>query len=165
MEKNRCMEEFSYAYIHAVASVAGCSVDRVGVDIYSVDVKINRSGGTGRFPVQQINAQLKCTGQQKLIFDTEIKFPLPIKNYNDLRCENAIDTILIVVIVPQDIEYWLVQDESCLSLCKCGYWVSLRNSPETTNTGSITVTIPRCQPFSVQELTRLMDLVSNGEPI
>ncbi|MBP2144901.1 hypothetical protein J2129_000355 [Methanofollis sp. W23] len=166
MQYEMRMEEFSYAYIHAVASVAGCGVDRPRVDHDSVDITIKRKGGNGKYRSPQIDAQIKCTGQQDLVDDNHIKFPLKIKNYNDLRDEfRSVPTILIVVFVPRNINHWLTQDEECLALSHCGYWVSLAGEPETNNTASKMVYVPRSQVFSVEELDAMMNRASNGEKI
>lgn len=38
----------------------------------------------------------------------------------------------------------------------CGYWVSLKGQPETDNTTSKTIHIPRQQVFSVDALREIM---------
>lgn len=160
------MEEFSHAYIHAVASVVGCDVARANVDHDSVDITIKKRGGEGKYKSPQIDAQVKCTSQQDIINERHISFPLKIKNYNDLREEfRCTPVILIVVLVPEEIDYWLTQDEERLALAHCGYWMSLRGYPETANTASKTVYVPRSQIFSVDELDAMMRRVSDGEDI
>ena len=160
------MAEFSCAYVHAVASVAGCEVVRTNVDHDSVDVMIRKKGGIGKYKSPQIDAQLKCTSQKALINNKHINYPLNIKNYNDLRDEfRCIPTILIVVFIPERCEHWLTQDEDCLALSHCGYWLSLAGEPETNNCTSRNVFVPRNQVFSVEQLEAMMIRVSNGESI
>lgn len=160
------MAEFSCAYVHAVASVAGCEVVRTIVDHDSVDLMIRKKGGDGKYKSPQIDAQLKCTSQKDLIDDKHIKFPLKIKNYNDLRDEfRCAPTILIVVFIPESCEHWIIQDEGCLSLSHCGYWLSLAGEPEVKNSVSKNVFVPRKQVFSVEQLEAMMTRVSNGESI
>jgi len=166
MQHEMRMAEFSYAYIHAVASVVGCDVTRTNVDHDSIDIMIKKRGGEGKYKSPQIDAQVKCTSQHGNINEQCINFPLKIKNYNDLREElRCTPAILIIVFVPEEIDYWLTQDEECLALAHCGYWVSLSGEPETANTTSKTVYVPRSQVFSVEELDAMMNRVSNGELI
>jgi len=166
MQYEMQMAEFSYAYVHAVASVVGCDIARKPVDDDSIDLIIKRTGGNGKYKSPQIDAQVKCTDQQHLINEKHINFPLKLKNYNDLREEfRSVPIILIVVCVPENIESWLTQDEEYLALSHCGYWMSLSGESETDNTTSKTVHVPRSQVFSIEELDAMMDRVSNGERI
>lgn len=71
--------------------------------------------------------------------------PLKLKNYNDLRGDHYVPRVLIVVLVPTVPEDWLIQNHESLALRHCVYWLSLQQSPETTNTAKVTVAIPRSQ--------------------
>jgi hypothetical protein len=64
--------------------------------------------------------------------------------------------ILVVVRVPEKLDDWLLQSEQELSLRHCGYWMSLRGMPDSTNETSVTVHVPRSQVFSVTALRDLM---------
>jgi len=49
-------------------------------------------------------------------------------------------------------------------LRKCAaYWMSLRGAPETTNTSSIRVDVPRANLLTTESLTRLLQVISEGE--
>ena len=87
----------SLSYIHAVAARAGFELMEPRIDIDSVDGLLKST--TGRRP--QIDFQAKATSQPLLHAQTLI-FPLPIKNYNDLRAETINPRILIVVALPMD---------------------------------------------------------------
>lgn len=129
-------EEFSYAYISAVASTAGYSFQIAPrpLDMVGVDVTITGLVFPGSRRRTRLDLQLKCTSQD--ILDNEnIKFPLEIKNYNELINSNPNDDplLLVVVLVPEKVEDWLRQSETELCLRRCAYWVSLRGQPESTN--------------------------------
>lgn len=168
MDKNSQKEEFSYAYIQAVASVAGYSVQikpRL-MDNAGIDLTIEVPNQIGFMLSPKFDAQVKCTSSTKIIDHDLIKFPLPVKNYNRLIHPKVLaPQILIVVLVPENIEQWLQISETETIMKKCGYWVSLKGQPETTNTSNITVTIPRENVFSPSSLKLIMDKISRGEDL
>ncbi|MEM9927463.1 MAG: DUF4365 domain-containing protein [Cyanobacteria bacterium P01_D01_bin.50] len=44
-------------------------------------------------------------------------------------------------------------------LRRCGYWLSLKGQPETQNTESITVYLPRQQLFTVSAIKNIMEQI------
>lgn len=109
--------------------------------------------------------QLKCT-EAMSNRNGYFSFPLPIKNYNDLRGDDLhVPRILVVVFVPDTLESWLEQSEEQLLMKHCAYWVSLRDAPGTTNKTSVTVHLPRVQQFTVESLRSMMRIIGNrGSP-
>jgi hypothetical protein len=155
-------EQFSIAYLHAVASVAGYRTSRPNVDDDSVDWSIKARGLHGRLRSPQVDLQLKCTERMESR-NGYFSFPLPIKNYNDLRGTDVhVPRILVVVFVPDALDLWLEQSEEQLMMKHCAYWASLRDAPETTNTTSVTVQVPRAQQFTVDDLKSMMLRIGEG---
>jgi len=155
-------EQFSRAYVQAVAACAGFSWSVPSVDDDSEDMILGRTGGTGTIRSPKLSLQLKCTSA---LTPTEDPFPfdIKIKNYDDLRDETVpIPRILVVVIVPDDVGDWLAHSEAEMVLRRCGYWVSLRALPTTPNTANITVEIPRTQTLTVQSLKEMMERIGSG---
>lgn len=162
MDINQQKEQFSLAYIKAVSSVAGFSLHKPSVDDDSVDIVFAQTGGNGTIRSPRIDAQLKCTSRD-VIRENWIKFTLSLKNYNDLRPENVlVPRILVVVIVPSEIDNWLEQSPEKLSMHHCGYWTSLRGLPETENETSVNINIPLDQVFSVNAIQTIMNRVEEG---
>lgn len=165
MDINLQKEEFSYAYIRAVATVAGCvcertttPLDRLGVDLIITGLK---EPPLENFPI--LYAQVKCTSR-KVTSDRSVRYPLSVKNYNELRGVNRYPPmILIVVVVPEKVEDWLQQTEESLCLQRCGYWLSLTGEEPTHNKENITISIPRNKSFSPTSLELMMQRVLNGE--
>lgn len=156
MEPNQQKEQFSIAYVRAVASVAGFSVTEKEVDDDSIDLIIASRGKKGSIRSPRLELQLKCTSAE-IPKDNHFSYELKRKNYDDLRGNDfVVPRILVVVIVPSDVSYWLYQTEEELSLRRCGYWLSLKEHPETQNTTSVTVNIPKENVFSVDQLNQLM---------
>ncbi len=165
MEINLQKEEFSYAYVRAVATVAGCvcerataPLDRLGIDLILTGLK---SPPQENFPILYV--QVKCTSRE-VINDDVVRFPLSVKNYNELRVINRYPPIiLIVVVVPEKVEEWLQQSEASLCLQRCGYWLSLAGTDVTKNQDNITVSIPRKNLFTPQVLEGIMEKILQGD--
>ena len=68
-----------------------------------------------------------------------------------------------MVTVPEDLNDWLNHSEQELAIRKCGYWLSLRGEPATTNTTSVTVRMPRSNQFTVAELQGIMQRIGIGQ--
>ena len=165
MEINLQKEEFSYAYVRAVATVAGCvcerttaPLDRLGIDLILTGLK---SPQLENFPI--LYAQVKCTSRD-IVNDDLVRFPLSVKNYNELRRINRYPPIiLIVVVVPEKVEDWLQQSEASLCLQYSGYWLSLAGAVATENKDNITVSIPRKNVFTANSLELIMQQILTGE--
>ena len=157
---NTKKERFSLAYIHAVAARAGYVLFEPKIDVDSVDGVLMST--TGKRP--KIDFQAKATSQSILQREALI-FPLPLKNFNDLRAETINPRVLIVVVLPDDEAEWLLQDEDQMILRHCGYWVSLRGAIETTNATSVSVRLPRSQIFEPTQLQGMMLRAATGPEI
>lgn len=154
MDINAQKEQFSIAYIHAICSVAGYSCSKPTVDDHSIDLDIKASNR----PFHQIGVQIKATANEKYIKDDFIHFPLPIKNYNDLRGDDvAVPRYLICLTLPNDNpENWIKHSQEELLLMKCAYWVSLRDYKVVDNRESVTVRIPLKNTFTPEALKTLI---------
>jgi hypothetical protein len=156
-------EQFSFAYVRAVAAAAQVVVNEQSVDDDSVDLSFQQKGGGGQVRSPRVDAQLKCT-EIANIHQNHIAFPLKLKNYDELRpTDLLVPRILIVVTVPDDLATWLNHSEAELAVRKCGYWHSLRGLPATTNTTNVTVHLPRTNQFTVAELQKIMQIIRNGQ--
>ncbi len=156
------MQQFSEAYIAATAAAAGCSASKPPVDDDSIDLILKRKtiGTIRRSP--QLDIQVKATGSD-CVRGNEIVFPLPKKNYDDLRDPSlAVPRILVVVRMPPNIEDWIGHTETELSLLRCGYWISLNGLPDTSNTTSVTIRISRTAVFNVTQLDNLFTRLASG---
>ena len=159
MDENQQKELFGFAYVRAVASVAGYGVHRPEPDDDSVDLVVSARGPQGSYRSPRLDVQVKCTAQDCVAEDA-VHYPLKLKNYEELRGEGfLVPRVLVVVTVPVAVQDWLSQSEQEMILRHCGYWLSLRDAPETDNDSSVTVRIPRANVFSVENLRRLMETV------
>ena len=163
MDENEQKQQFSFAYIRAVAAAAGFAVSRPEVDDDSIDLQITARGDSGTISSPKIELQVKCTSQN-VVKDQHIAYSLNLKNYNELRMTTPqIPRILVVIVVPADVDDWLAQSEEALMMHHCGYWVSLCGRETTTNQYTVTVHLPRNQLFSSTQLRGIMTRVAECE--
>jgi hypothetical protein len=162
MDPNAQKEQFSCAYVQAVAAVAGYAWSKPSVDDDSIDFTLSSRGGRGTVRSPKLDLQVKCHAQAPPSEPT-FSFPLKIKNYDDLRDASVmVPRLLVVVVVPHDLTDWLSQSDSELTLRHCGYWISLRGRPETTNRTTVTIPIERSNQFTADGLSTIMQRVASG---
>ncbi|WP_442781372.1 DUF4365 domain-containing protein [Acinetobacter sp. SH20PTE14] len=109
-----------------------------------------------------MDVQLKCTASDQGN-EEFLKFPLPLKNYNDLRDTNIVNPrYLFVLIVPDNCNDWLIHQNNQTILQHCCYYYSLYDQPIVNNTTSVTVSIPRSQKLNTKSMIELLEYASNG---
>jgi ribonuclease HIII len=162
MDENLKKEEFSYGYIRILASVCGYIVNPgqraedniLGIDLHIIDSQNLEDGQAAR-----IYAQVKCT-TPKNFHEVEscFKYDLKVRNYNQLIKRSIDLNILIIVLVPENLENWItIYEDKQESLIKgCAYWLSLNGMEETKNTREIRIEIPKNNLLSPVALQKLM---------
>ncbi|CAD6562577.1 DUF4365 domain-containing protein [Paraburkholderia sabiae] len=157
-------EQFNVAYVHAIASQAGLNTGNMRVDDQSIDLDVDGKIPTAtknRFP--KISLQLKATSQ-KMVKNGVIKFPLPRKNYDDLKNDRLIvPRYLIVLLVPDDTDDWIQHHAQHMSLHNTCYWASIKNDPSVKGRSKVTVDIPLTQRLNTVSLLHLVTLASEGK--
>ena len=149
-------EQFSFAYVRAVAAVSRIAVSEPTVDDDSVDLLFQQRDGGGVVLSPRLEAQVKCT-DAAVVTATHVAYPLKMKNYDDLRATNLlVPRLLIVVVVPDQLNDWVNHSEKELAIRKCGYWLSLFGEPAVQNVSTRTVHVPRSNQFTVVHLSEMM---------
>jgi hypothetical protein len=163
MDLSQRKEQYSHAYVRAVASVAGFSVSIPEVDDDSIDLQLSGRSIEGLPLRPRLDIQLKCTSDD-VIRDHQVVYPLKRKNYDELRItEFLVPRLLVVVHVPESEEAWLRHSEDELAMRRCGYWLSLFGMAETTNTSTVSIYLPRTNVFDVAGLRGLMGRAARRE--
>jgi hypothetical protein len=140
-------EQFSIAYVSAVAAAAKINIYRLDVDEDSIDIGFNIKSVAGSPISPKIDAQIKCVSLLNLVGEV-YRYPLKLKNYEELIGDHYVPRILIVVEAPAHVNAWLDQNHDRLMLHRCGYWASLQSCQPVENNSSVTVSLPRVQVFS-----------------
>jgi hypothetical protein len=159
-------EEFSYAFVDAIVAAAGYSVHskKPGMDNAGIDIGVEVPGQLGRVLSPKFDAQVKCTSDDSYIKETQINYPLKVKNYKRLiHLEPSVPQLLILVFVPKDPCDWLRATKDEMVIRKSAYWISLKGRPDTKNTGNITVHIPRENLLTPDSLKEIMKRIAGKE--
>jgi hypothetical protein len=167
MTENEQKQQFSIAYVHAVAARAGYSCQATIVDDDSVDVTLAASGLVHKQAVlrsPRLEVQLKATARD-VLRQEHLAFPLPLKNYNDLRQHTLVPRLLVVLHLPASPDEWLEQTEEQMVSRRCTYWLSLLNQPEVANERVVTVHLPRTNRLTVDNLRALMERAARRQPL
>jgi hypothetical protein len=164
MDINQKKEQFSKAYVDALAAQIGLSTSEPSVDDDSIDLTITGKNFQGRFRNPKIDVQLKCTASNN--GSDLLKFPLKMKNYNDLRGGGlSCPRYLFVLVVPETPELWLLHGEDHSQFFHVCYWYSLMELPDVTNTSAVVLNIPKSQRLTSESIYELMQMASNWSPV
>lgn len=157
------MQEMSFAYVKAVAAAADCAVDEVRVDRDSVDLGLRWKANAGVFRSPRLEVQAKST-HQRCIYGDHVRYALKKKNYEELADTGlTVPKILVVFVMPRNIEDWVSHSEDELALRRCAYWMSLYGYPPIGERRSRIVHVPRNQVFDVPGLHGIWRRLSVGE--
>lgn len=163
MDPDKQKEQFNIAYMYALGAHAGLNPGSLIVDDDSIDMLFQGKGYQAKVRNPQIQLQLKCTSSAN-VSNGMLRYPLKKKNYDDLRGDDVVvPRYLAVLVVPKNTDDWLIHNDEFMSLYKTCYWYSLRSLPESTNTTSVTVSIPIEQRLTTESLLELMAAASQGE--
>lgn len=162
MDLDQQKEQFSHAYVQAIAAVAGFAWSKPNVDNDSIDLCLSQKGGNGIIRSPRLDLQLKCAARA-IPTEEEFGFSVKLKNHNDLRpTDLMVPRILVVVFVPDHPNEWLNWSEVELVLRRSAYWLNLYGLPDSTNQTGQTVQMKRQQTFTVESLRGIMERIGNG---
>jgi Domain of unknown function (DUF4365) len=155
-------EALSRAYIQAVASKLGMSCSIANFD-YGIDLTVNHITRIDEYYSEsgfKLDIQAKSSVNTTIDNDT-VSYALNVRAYENLRIDidGMTPRILVLLLLPEQETEWLEQDEERLILRRCAYWICLKGYGPTTNSSTITVTIPRANLFNAEGLHSLMDRI------
>lgn len=152
-------EQFSKAFVLAVAALAGCAAAEPRPDHDSIDWTLSCRLAPRR---PKIDIQVKSTAIDNGT-DTAIHYPLKRKNYDELIPTDLLaPRVLVLVVTPSKPLDWLTASPETLVLRHCAYWASLRGLPATANESTVTVQVLRANLFDTEALIRLMQKINEG---
>lgn len=169
MTLNDVEAELSYAYLHAVASVAraSCQIATRLEDNHGIDANLSVFGPFDADPSRNevdVKVQLKATKQTLAATFSHFSYPFSgLQQYNRLRAVGSNPVkILILLQLPENDQNWLEISAEHLALKRCAYWLSLRGAPESQNQSSVSVYFPKNQIFSPVSLRSISECVAAG---
>jgi len=169
MTKNQIKEAISINYIQAIANQIGYKVvpriEDHGVDMSIIQVDKTSNYGKVRYidSGKSLECQLKAT-TEKGIRRTNglVKYALDVKTYNDLvyRFKKFMPLVLILFILPDNDKEWVVCKPDELVIRKHAYWYIPGSEAQiSSNTSSVTISIPENQKINNQTFLYLFDLL------
>jgi hypothetical protein len=161
---NEMKQQFSLAFVHMVASAAGCSIKRHDTDYDGVDITITSSAEYETHYGPQIELQVKCSAQANLLTGDTMRWKLEARAFRLLTDPRSYVTrLLAVLFVPGDPSDWLDQDEQRLLASSCMYWGGA-SELGTLKEGrqSKVVHLPRSNIFNVAQLQGIMKAIGDG---
>lgn len=161
-------ELLSVAYVSAVVARSGFVPASVQHD-FGVDLSVRRIGAFGSRRIDLgtfLDLQLKASVNWSLT-DEHLAFDLEADAYNRLvirREQAATPCALVVCCLPKDDSTWLHVCEEELTLKKCCYYHFV-SGPQTPNSSSKRIHIPRSQLLTPHSLKELDNAIKAGGPL
>lgn len=141
-------EWISLAYLRAICAQAGLNIFELkfdnGIDLDVGSSKpINKVCSANTF----ISLQLKATKNWAVDSNDNIKYDIPIKNYNQLRVESVQAQYLILFTLPPEQNDWIKYQfehdhEHVVEVRHMAYYHSLKGLPKVSNNTKVRIHIP-----------------------
>ena len=163
--QNQNKEKFSEVFVRAVAAVAGVTVAREEPDVNAEDLLLGTTRDHGMAGFPKVAVQLKATADQTIRHLQDIHFALDRRSYDLLRTETLVPRILVVVLLPENTEDWVVLSEEEMCLRHAAYWCCLASAPDTNNIDSVTVRLPRANTFTPDALQDILERIGRKEQL
>jgi hypothetical protein len=164
------MEEFSYAYVRALAAQAGIEYDPApkGMDNVGIDAALVDPSRAFDKPPVRFSAQIKCARKSKLKHKkTGVFYELKKKYYDQLTRSipwNAI--LLIVVVVPDEPGSWVVRGDSNIIVSHDCYWFCLGGKPYSSHQhedSKESIKLDEVNLLTPESFPDLMQKIANGD--
>lgn len=156
------MEQLQEAYVGAVASTAGVSVQPVARDNFKYDLEFMRQPDPSKEEVS-IRAQLKSTTQLKFSADG-LSFSYQFESraaFDDLvMVRTTQKRILVLMLVHHDQNRWTYVHPRAMLLRHCCLWLYMEGM--TSAAEAPTVSVPCANVFDAAALTGILDRIEKG---
>jgi hypothetical protein len=164
--KTDLMELVQEAQFRAAAAAAGCPIAKPVPDDGMDWVVFHRNADHLVAPQVSIEVQLRSTSRIAPPLGDKFAFALDNDTFDRLTEPTIFPRVLIVCILPPDIEDWVRADrvEDIFQLRHLSYWYSPRGVTKTGRTQT-TVHIPTSQVFDDVALCDIMQRVGKGEDL
>lgn len=162
LRHNQCKEQFSIAYVHAVATAAQCSLSDPKVDDEKVDVTIRQTANHLLYDAAAVDVQLKAT-ERPIMHNDGLHFSMPTAHFDALRSVRTYNPkILVVMQVPVEPAAWLSFSETGIHMQHKAYWVNLRGLAQVV-TADTTVVVPKDNVFDPEQLLDMLHRIGRDE--
>ena len=167
MTKATRKEELSISYLSAVCAYGGIDYETIHHDDDSTDAIIKKMVilENERKFVSELRVQLKSTSSPNQYADKgdHLVYKLKAKNYNDLCMEGTSESILALLILPEDETEWLTWTQEDLRMKGCMYWARFTSLKSSGNSGTVSVDIDKRNVINSVTLNGIMDKIAREE--
>lgn len=161
-------EQFQLAITKAIASSCHfMHADGTKPDRQSIDLTISKSyfdTDLGYTVEGHIDLQLK-TVINPTVTNNFLKYPLKIKNYNELIGKRRNPKYLFVMIIPDNKKMWMHKFNNGIFLPYKYYWINLEGFPPSDNKTSVTINIPIHQELTRESLMKMLEYAIEGKTL
>ncbi|MFV0632725.1 DUF4365 domain-containing protein [Demequina sp.] len=143
-------ERFSRAWVIAAASAADFTYEIVADDERGVDMTVHSHH-------HALDLQLKATSNPDEQ-DGQLVHDLDIRTYDLLRSESRTSYgVLVLVVVGHDSTSWQTMDDAGTSLTRAAYYLPMLGLPDTANTSTVRLKVPKDNLLTATAMKSLMD--------
>jgi hypothetical protein len=160
------MEQLQEAYVYAVASTSGCTVETKRRDIYGIDLEIKKPVGPG---VEELTIYFQLKNTTTIAPDhSKSDFPYQFKKRTYMEHLAMVRTnpkaLLLVMVTDPDQSRWTSCADTHMSMTRCCYWMNLEGAAVPV-AQSPTVRVPTAQIFDAAALNAMFDRLQRGKRI
>jgi hypothetical protein len=130
------------------------------LDNDGIDLTVFSPSSAGTTSASRLDMQVKATASRLL--GNQIAHDLDVKNYDELRVDQQVPRILVVVNLPKQHSHWCKCSDRQLVLRRCGWWRTLLGAPPTTNSSSVRIQIPRVNRLDPAAISAIMNRIQQG---
>jgi hypothetical protein len=143
-------ENFSVAYVAALANLGKWTIGTWNTDIDGVDITIRKGA-------LSVDLQLKCT-QNPVVAGEDYVYNLDVKTYDKLRDNvRSSPSYLVLVKVPEDIGEWIEHSDIQLLMRCSGYYAAMIDRGPAPGRGTIAIHLPSSQLFCLAALDSMYE--------
>jgi len=157
-------EEISKSYLNAICAVNGIAMQIQEHDDDGIDAllhKVVQKSNGGKYNAR-ISVQLKASATDYTEYPNHYSYPLKKKNYDDLRMPSTNKSFLFLLILPANESDWISQSINELVIRRCMYWQDLSGLPDSSNTSSVTVQLPKSNVVTTDVIEDMLVKIAEG---
>ena len=170
---NRIKEQLSISYLNAIASYLGSELQVHGplIDDDGIDVTIRPPQSrfldcTNTKP--SIDVQMKCTSSPR--YDSSgdsMLFNLDRRIFTKMQIESLSPTLLLVLILPEEVDEWISCNDSGLLMQREMLWYSANGCGRTVsdNQKTVNISIPCSNKVTKESVGQMLHKVARMEAI
>lgn len=154
-------EQYSIAFVHALATRARCKIQGLSVDDEQIDLTIRQKANHLKFDRAMVDVQMKCSSRD-LIRQDGLHFSISRTQYDGLRDRGIAKKILVVLAVDLEFDSWMTVTPDDLLMRGAAYWLPMDGLPSIA-TESTTLILPDENRFNVEQLLDILHRIGNGD--